>query len=162
MTENNDDQQPKSYSEHDNYFEQNRYPVQSNMNANTNLDEAVDNETLNDTNPAPQQEVDNRQSKDDTEFAAETAVFNPSENDPELLRKKEQETRMQENVEAGWGWVALVISLLSFFVWPLIFAIAGSALGIYAKRRGANTLGNIAIGLAIASVTLWLIIYPII
>ncbi|TFB24820.1 DUF4190 domain-containing protein [Filobacillus milosensis] len=97
----------------------------------------------------------------DTEFASETATFNPSELDEDKIRKEEKETRFEEHVDAGWGWIALVVSLLSFFVWTLLFAVVGAVMGIYAKRRGADTLGNIAIGLALLAVALRLFVFPI-
>ncbi|MGM8214126.1 hypothetical protein ACLIA0_01000 [Bacillaceae bacterium W0354] len=154
---NNNDEHPRSYSEDDNYFEQNRYPVQTNMN--DDLD--VDTEFAEDVDLAEDVNMD-RQAEEDTEFAAETAVFNPSEVNRDIIRQKEQETRMEENVDAGWGWIALVLSLLSFFVWTLLFAVVGAVMGVYAKRRGANTLGNIAIGISIVAVTIRLFFFPII
>lgn len=106
-------------------------------------------------------EYDARDQGYDTEFASEAATFNPSELDEDKIRKEEKETRFEEHVDAGWGWIALVVSLLSFFVWTLLFAVVGAVMGIYAKRRGADTLGNIAIGIAILAVALRLFVFPI-
>ncbi|WP_188206170.1 hypothetical protein [Alkalibacillus aidingensis] len=151
---NHDDQRPKSYSEDDNYFEQNN---------------EVHNEVSQDINPTNDPitgvhnaEADNiNRNNDDVEFA-EAATFNPDELDEDKVRIEERETRMEEHVDAGWGWIALVVSLLSFFVWTLLFAVVGVVMGIYAKRRGADTLGNIAIGLAIVAVAVRLFLFPVI
>ncbi|WP_170158442.1 hypothetical protein [Aquisalibacillus elongatus] len=97
----------------------------------------------------------------DTEFSSETATFNPNELDKDKIKKEEKESRYEEHVDAGWGWIALVVSLLSFFVWTLLFAVVGAIMGIYAKRRGADTLGNIAIGLALLAVAVRLFVFPI-
>lgn len=156
MANENDPKHPRSYSEDDNYFEQNYNPVQTNMNE----DVITDTEFAEDVDLARDINMDHRD--DDTEFAAETAIFNPTEVDRDLMRQKERETRMEEHVDAGWGWIALVISLLSFFVWTILFAIVGVVMGVYAKRRGANTLGNIAIGLAILAVAYRLFVDPLI
>ncbi|MCP8616881.1 DUF4190 domain-containing protein [Salirhabdus salicampi] len=93
--------------------------------------------------------------KRDEEFAAETAV-NPNE------LRHEKETHMEEDVQVGWGWAAIVLAFLSFFMWPFLMGIAGIVVGVMAKRRGADTLGNIAITAAIAALVIRLVIAPFI
>lgn len=70
----------------------------------------------------------------------------------------EQQSNMQEqsnvNANSGFGWFAIVLSVLSFFWMPIVLGAAGIILGIVARNRGAQTLGNIAIvvgGLAIVA-----------
>ncbi|PKR79005.1 hypothetical protein CEY16_04450 [Halalkalibacillus sediminis] len=99
---------------------------------------------------------------EDVEFASESAAFNPNELDSDKLRKEEKETRMEQHVDAGWGWIALVMSLLAFFVWTFLFGVVGAIIGVYAKRRGANTLGNLAIGFALVAIAVRLFVYPLI
>ncbi|WP_051189032.1 hypothetical protein [Halalkalibacillus halophilus] len=128
---------PRSYSEDDNYFDRNEGLMPSN------------------------DPITGIRQKEDTEFSSETATFNPSELDRDKMKQEERESRMEEHVDAGWGWIALVLSLLAFFVWTFLFAVVGAIMGIYAKRRGANTLGNIAIGLALVAIVIRLFVYPI-
>ncbi|GEL78294.1 hypothetical protein [Tenuibacillus multivorans] len=130
---------PNSYNDDQDYFNQ-----QNNQKVYTNFNE-----------------YDARDTGDDTEFASETATLNPNELDRDKLKKEEKEAHYEQHVDAGWGWIALVVSLLSFFVWTLLFAVVGAVIGIYAKRRGADTLGNIAIGLAILAVAVRLFVFPI-
>ncbi|GEN46528.1 DUF2306 domain-containing protein [Alkalibacillus haloalkaliphilus] len=142
----NDDRHPRSYSEDDNYFEQNNNfnPTNDPITGIRNAEDGISNRS------------------DDVEFSSDAATFNPDELDEDKMRKEEKESRYEEHVDAGWGWIALAVSLLSFFVWTLLFAVIGVVMGIYAKRRGANTLGNIAIGIAIAAVAIRLFLFPII
>lgn len=58
------------------------------------------------------------------------------------------------------GWSALVLSIISFFWLPIIFAGAGIVVGFIARNRGAETLGNIAIGAGVVSLILTLFVAP--
>jgi hypothetical protein len=90
--------------------------------------------------------------KRDEEYAEE--AIQPNE-----VKFKERESNMTEKVEAGWGWAALILSLIALFnIWPLVMGIAGIVVGVMAKRRGADTLGNIAIVAGIAAIVFHLII----
>ncbi|WP_102027007.1 hypothetical protein [Salirhabdus sp. Marseille-P4669] len=93
--------------------------------------------------------------KREEEFGAEAISANEVTN----MHQREKETNMEENVEAGWGWAAIVLSLIALFnIWPLLMGIAGTVVGVMAKRRGADTLGNIAIVAGIAAIVIHLII----
>ncbi|QHS22777.1 DUF4190 domain-containing protein [Virgibacillus sp. MSP4-1] len=96
--------------------------------------------------------------KREEEFAAETAI-SPNELD-DRTQMAERETHMEETAEAGWGWAAIILSLLAFFMWPLVMGIAGIVVGVMAKRRGADTLGNIAIVAGIAAIVINLFLAP--
>ncbi|QHC04790.1 DUF4190 domain-containing protein [Anoxybacillus sp. PDR2] len=61
---------------------------------------------------------------------------------------------------AGFGWTALVLSLLSLFMMPIILGAAGIIVGFIARRRGARTLGAWAIGIGIVSIIVKLFILP--
>lgn len=82
------------------------------------------------------------------EFAAETAAVPIHK----TMKPKEQETTMQKDVKAGMGWIGLSVAILSFFFAPLILGAAGIILGIISKRRGADTLGNMAIIISVISI----------
>ncbi len=58
------------------------------------------------------------------------------------------------------GWVALLLSIISFFWLPIIFAGAGIITGFMSRNRGAETLGNLAIGASIVSLILTLFVAP--
>jgi hypothetical protein len=60
----------------------------------------------------------------------------------------------------GLGIAALVLSILSLFVMPILFGAAGIILGFIARRRGAEGLGNWAIGLGAVSIIVGLFIVP--
>ncbi len=101
------------------------------------------------------EDFDLEDQKREEEYAAE--AFNPSE--ITNIHQREKETNMVEHVEAGWGWAAIILSLLALFnIWPLLMGIAGIVVGVMAKRRGADTLGNIAIVASTAAIVIHLII----
>jgi len=41
----------------------------------------------------------------------------------------------------GLGWTGIVLSILAFFMFPVILGIAGVAFGYFSYRQGAHTLG---------------------
>lgn len=60
----------------------------------------------------------------------------------------------------GIGFAALILSILSLFVAPILFGAAGIVLGFIARRRGAEGLGNWAIGLGAISIIVGIFIVP--
>ncbi|WP_222599148.1 DUF4190 domain-containing protein [Aquibacillus kalidii] len=72
----------------------------------------------------------------------------------------EPRTEMKSEVKTGFGWLAVILSLLSFFVWPVIMGAAGIIFGFVAKRRGADTLGNTAIIAGAISIIITMFIAP--
>jgi hypothetical protein len=60
----------------------------------------------------------------------------------------------------GVGFAALALSIISLFVLPILFGAAGIILGFVARRRGANSLGNWAIGLGAISIIVGMFILP--
>lgn len=67
------------------------------------------------------------------------------------------------NTEAGGtgiGFAAIILSILSLFVAPVLFGAAGIVLGFVARRRGAQGLGSWAIGIGAISIVLGMFILP--
>ncbi|TXL67989.1 hypothetical protein FHP05_02940 [Cerasibacillus terrae] len=60
------------------------------------------------------------------------------------------------------GWVALALSIISFFWLPIVLGAAGIIVGIFARNRNAETLGNIAIIAGAVSIILSLFIRPLV
>src|SRR5699024_12275671 len=50
-----------------------------------------------------------------------------------------------KNIKNVFGWVALALGLIAFFIAPYLFGIAGIILGFFARAQGATLLGNSAI-----------------
>lgn len=58
------------------------------------------------------------------------------------------------------GAIALALSILSLFFLPVLMGAAGIIVGFIARRRGANGLGNWAIGIGAVSMIIALFIAP--
>jgi len=71
-------------------------------------------------------------------------------------------TRNDDHFATGsiMGWIGIALSVLSFFMIPILFAGAGIILGIIARMREANTLGYTAIAVGIVSLVVRLFITP--
>ncbi|KGP90517.1 hypothetical protein N780_05085 [Pontibacillus chungwhensis BH030062] len=94
----------------------------------------------------------------DVEFAQEAAVDAKTVREP--IKSDEKESDMDNDVHAGMGWLAVVLSVVSFFIMPVILGAAGIIVGFMARRRGAETLGNTAIVAGAISVVLSLVFAP--
>ncbi|WP_101844306.1 DUF4190 domain-containing protein [Halobacillus sp. Marseille-P3879] len=92
----------------------------------------------------------------DEEYAQEAAV---PVNEP--IRSEEAETNMEEEVKSGMAWVGLAAAILSFFFAPFLLGIVGIVFGVIGKRRGADTLGNMAIIISIVSILFSLFLAPV-
>lgn len=60
----------------------------------------------------------------------------------------------------GIGFAAIILSILSLFVAPILFGAAGIVLGFIARRKGAQGLGSWAIGIGAVSIILGMFILP--
>ncbi|WP_179134033.1 DUF4190 domain-containing protein [Halobacillus massiliensis] len=119
--------------------------------------------------PVTQHEKERQQSE--VERAASQPVYGESYNEEyaqesavpldEPIRSEERETTMEDDVKPGFGWVALTAAILSFFFAPFILGIVGIVLGVFGKRRGADTLGNMAIIISVISILFSLFLAPI-
>jgi len=58
------------------------------------------------------------------------------------------------------GWVAIALSVISFFWLPILFGAAGIITGFMARNRNANVLGNIAIAGGAIAIILSLFVTP--
>ncbi len=73
----------------------------------------------------------------------------------------DQENRHEE-VQNMYGWIAIALSAISFFLIPILFAAAGIIVGFIARKREAPILGNTAIVIGILSILIRLFILPLI
>lgn len=121
---------------------------------------ALDDKELNRIEGAPNhgEEVKNQDfvgvepdSSRNEEYAAEFTA-----NDYEVRSNLETE----EDTNTMYGWIGLALSIISFFVWPIILGAAGIILGFVSRSRGADTLGNIAIAAGAISILITLFIIP--
>ncbi|MFD1038498.1 hypothetical protein ACFQ3N_08850 [Virgibacillus byunsanensis] len=78
----------------------------------------------------------------------------------EAIKTGEKETNMGTQVNSAVGWAALILSLISFFMMPVILGGAGIILGFISKNRGADTLGNTAIVAGAISILITLFVLP--
>ncbi|WP_339228138.1 hypothetical protein NSQ77_00005 [Oceanobacillus sp. FSL K6-2867] len=85
------------------------------------------------------------------EFAAELTA-----DDYEI----ESDDRSMEGATTVYGWIGIALSVISFFMWPVVLGIAGIIFGFVSRSRGADTLGNIAIAAGAVSILITLFILP--
>ncbi|MFD2046082.1 hypothetical protein ACFSTA_12135 [Ornithinibacillus salinisoli] len=96
----------------------------------------------------------------------ETYSNRDEETAAELTADDYREQRVQidddEGAEANtaFGWVAIALSIVSFFWLPVIMGAAGIIVGFMARARNADTLGNIAIIAGAISIVFALFIGP--
>lgn len=64
------------------------------------------------------------------------------------------------DVNSTYGWIGIALSVVSFFMMPIILGAAGIILGFVSRSRGADTLGNIAIAAGAISIIITLFILP--
>lgn len=74
----------------------------------------------------------------------------------------EDHDKSDTDINSIYGWVALGLSVISFFLIPLLFAAAGIILGFIARGRDATILGNTAIATGVLSILARLFILPLI
>nr|WP_289036722.1 hypothetical protein [uncultured Allobacillus sp.] len=98
----------------------------------------------------------------DTEFTADAPAINPHESSRSEVKKYDKRTNMKVRAQHGWGWLALSVAVISFFIWTIFFAIVGGVLGVYAIRKNSLVLGNAAIILSMFAVIFRLMVNPII
>lgn len=101
------------------------------------------------------EDIPNHPSEFREETAAEIAAPVP------IVRGRDREdNRERAEGGVGMGWAALVLSILSLFVMPILFGAAGIVLGFIARRRGAEGLGAWAIGIGAVSIIVGIFILP--
>lgn len=80
----------------------------------------------------------------DEEIAAEI-----TETDSPEVMEVENETKMTNHI---YGWIAIALSLLSFFIMPYIFAGAAIILGFVARTHDRVILGSASIVIGVISI----------
>lgn len=88
-------------------------------------------------------------------FSEETAAEIAA---PVTHERRQTEEGGKAEAGTGIGVAALVLSIISLFVLPVLFAGAGIVLGLIARARGAWGLGSWAIGIGVVSLILALFI----
>ncbi|WP_080845053.1 hypothetical protein [Cytobacillus gottheilii] len=86
------------------------------------------------------------------EIAAPVTTYNRS--------RSETNEQPRAGEGKGVGYTALILSILSLFIWPVLMGAAGIVLGFVASRRGSKTLGGWAIGIGAVSIIIGLFILP--
>lgn len=81
------------------------------------------------------------------ELGAETAI------DHRDIPDRDQDDDVRAN-GTGMGYLALALSIISFFFLPIIMGAAGIIIGFIARRQGARGIGAWAIGIGIVSIVL--------
>ncbi|WP_462412522.1 hypothetical protein [Neobacillus sp. Marseille-QA0830] len=92
------------------------------------------------------------------EHAAEIAAPVPVSR--RITQSTENNNQKTKTAASGLGTLAIVLSILSLFVMPILFGAAGIILGFVARRRGADTLGAWAIGIGAVSIIIGIFILP--
>lgn len=66
------------------------------------------------------------------------------------------------DIKSIYGWSAIALSVLSFFIVPFLFAVLGIIVGFVARYNRALILGNTAIVIGALSIIVRLFILPLI
>ncbi|MEC5422239.1 hypothetical protein QGM71_01865 [Virgibacillus sp. C22-A2] len=90
------------------------------------------------------------------EYAAELTA---DDYDAELT-ENDTNANTDTDVNSTFGWIGIALSVISFFMMPIILGGAGIILGFVSRRRGADTLGNIAIAAGAISILITLFVLP--
>lgn len=92
----------------------------------------------------------------DEETAAELSVQNVDK----PTRTEDEDTGFDIQTNSVVGWIAVALSVISFFWLPILFGAAGIIMGFMARNRHATTLGNIAIAAGGIAILLSLFVTP--
>ena len=88
------------------------------------------------------------------ETAAEVAVPRT------IVEDRERNFEESSGAGTGVGVIALILSILSLFVLPVLFSIGGIVIGFIARRGQAQTLGSWAIGIGVVSLFVTMFVRP--
>lgn len=72
----------------------------------------------------------------------------------------ENKTALGIELNSATGWIAFALSIISFFIMPIILGVAAIIVGFIARVRDAEWLGSTAIVIGIISILLRLFIMP--
>ncbi|QYR20118.1 DUF4190 domain-containing protein [Paenibacillus sp. sptzw28] len=70
---------------------------------------------------------------------------------------------VQETRSAGvaTGWSALVLAVMSWFIWPVLLGVSAAVVGYIAFRQGARVLGIWSITLGLIAMLSYLVLIPV-
>ena len=125
------------------------------------MDNNQDNQHMNREQSVPDENdpaLDNNTPINNNIFQEETSAEIMDEN--VNMDMKDDDTDDHFATGNMMGWIGIVLSVLSFFMIPILFAGAGIILGIIARMREANTLGYTAIAVGIVSLVVRLFFVP--
>lgn len=126
--------------------------TEKSLNTTSNLDETINLENMDNT---VNREVKYHQKDANLEeTAAEIAA--PVSFDRGTAAEDEKAT-----AGTGIGVAALILSIISLFVMPVLFGAVGIVLGFIARARGSTGLGSWAIGIGIVSIVMAMLIVPL-
>ncbi|WP_117169207.1 DUF4190 domain-containing protein [Paraliobacillus sediminis] len=116
----------------------------------------INQQGAQDTGQVHSSDLINQSNERDEEFAAELTAndFN------EPIASEKVNGKSEVEAKTGFGWFAVVASILSFFLMPIFLSAIGIIVGFVAKSRGADTLGNTAIIAGALSMIITLFIVP--
>lgn len=89
------------------------------------------------------------------EFAAEMTAF-----DDHSITNADEVLDSNHSVSSVPGWIGLALSILSFFMMPIIIGGAAIIIGFVARNRDAVWLGNAAIAIGAISIIIRLFFIP--
>lgn len=92
----------------------------------------------------------------DEETAAELSVQDVDK----TTRTDDEDFGFDMQANSVFGWIAVALSVISFFWLPILFGAAGIIMGFMARNRHATTLGNIAIAAGAVAILLSLFVTP--
>lgn len=72
-----------------------------------------------------------------------------------------EDGRDDPDLNNAYGWIGLALSVISFFIVPVLFAAIGIVLGFVARKRGAHILGNSAMVVGVLSILARLFLLPL-
>lgn len=129
-----------------------------NQNLNDPSKDNVINEESNHPIVEPKNNLQQDPILDEHVYKEETAT----EFTEDTIRDGPDRDRDRDEVNNVYGWIAIALSAISFFLIPILFAGAGIILGFIARNREAQILGNTAIVIGILSIIIRLFIMPLI
>ncbi|MFD1363038.1 hypothetical protein [Lentibacillus salinarum] len=119
------------------------------------LEEQPDTDDMVATNfDGDQPRVEDIRSRRDEELASEMTVDDVDE--PVVDSDEDNGTE----ANSAFGWIALALSIVSYFVMPIILGAAGIIMGFVSRNRGSETLGNTAIIAGGISILITLFVLP--
>lgn len=112
------------------------------------------------------QAADVREHQADTEFAADVSpvpvrpLHVEEDNDSPSYLKDGAVEAEPGSASKVLGWTALIVSLLSLFVFPSLLGPAGAVIGFFSFMQGSRTLGAWAMILGLVSLFVALFLSP--